>query len=134
MKFVYIYLSMLVTFFAIDMVWLGAVAKKFYANQLGDRMAENPNWAVAALFYASYIVGIFIFAVRPAADNGSVLTGLIMGGLFGFFCYATYDFTNLATLKNWPVTMVWVDILWGVAITGVTAAIGSYVALKLGLK
>ena len=132
MKILYVYLSMLVTFFAIDMVWLGLVAKKFYANQLGDLMADSPNWLVAIIFYACYIVGIYIFAVRPALVSGSVMTGLIYGALFGFFCYATYDFTNLATLKNWPTTMVYVDIIWGIVITGTTALIGSWVALKLG--
>ncbi|GGX72344.1 membrane protein [Litorimonas cladophorae] len=118
-----------IAFFVIDLIWLGVVAKSFYSSQLGELMADSPKWGVAIGFYLLYVVGIVIFAARPALMSdaglgGSILTAAIYGGLFGFFCYATYDLTNLATLKGWPVKMVAIDIVWGTVLTGSCAAIG----------
>lgn len=106
------------------MVWLAAIAKSFYANQLGDLMAESPRWGVAIAFYLVYIVGIVFFASRYGLADGSVIKAAAYGAAFGFFCYATYDLTNLATLKGWPAKMVAVDIVWGTFLTGSCAAIG----------
>ena len=116
-------------FFVIDMVWLAGVAKSFYAGQLGDMMRSPPKWGVAIAFYLIYIIGIVFFASRfgLAASEGlgeSVKTAALYGAAFGFFCYATYDLTNLATLKGWPPKMVVVDIIWGTFLTGACAAIG----------
>ncbi len=116
-------------FFVIDMVWLAGVAKSFYASQLGDMMRSPPKWGVAIAFYLIYIVGIVFFASRfglASSDGlgGSIKTAALYGAAFGFFCYATYDLTNLATLKGWPPKMVVVDIIWGTILTGSCAAIG----------
>lgn len=124
------YISTLITFFALDMLWLGLVARKFYANQLGNLMADSPNWLVAIVFYAMYIVGIVFFAIRPAIEAEQVLKATLYGALFGFFCYATYDLTNLATLRDWPTKMVFVDILWGIILTGSCATVGAWATLK----
>lgn len=117
------YIATLLVFFAIDIAWLGLVAKDFYAGQLGSLMAENVRWGVALLFYASYIVGILIFASHHGLTDGNLLKTALYGGLFGFFCYATYDMTNLATLEGWPVKMVIVDIVWGTVLTA-SCAVG----------
>jgi uncharacterized membrane protein len=117
MKVIYLYLLTIPVFFAIDIIWLGLIARRFYRNNLGHLLRTNVNWAAAIIFYLLYILGILIFAVMPALENNSLLQAMILGGLFGFFAYATYDLTNLATLKNWPVKVVVVDMVWGVVLT-----------------
>ena len=130
MTYLIAYISTLIAFFALDMLWLGLIARKFYANQLGSLMADTPNWLVAVVFYAMYIVGIVFFAIRPAIEAEQVLKATLYGALFGFFCYATYDLTNLATLRDWPTKMVFVDILWGIILTGSCATVGAWATLK----
>ena len=111
-------------FFLIDMLWLGFIANRFYQDQIGHLLGPV-NWTAAIVFYLIYIVGILIFAVVPALEVGSWQRALVLGALFGFFAYATYDFTNLATLKDWPLVVVVVDVIWGAVLTG-SVALGSY--------
>lgn len=101
-------------FFAIDMLWLGVLAKGFYQRKLGYILRDNLNWPAALIFYLLFIAGILIFAVRPAINENSWIHAVIFGALFGFFTYATYDLSNLATIKNWPIIVVIVDIVWGI--------------------
>ena len=108
-------------FFAIDIIWLGLIAKGFYRRQLDFILSPQVNWTAAVVFYLIYIAGILFFAVRPALDHNSWRQAAALGALFGFFTYATYDLTNLATIKNWPMIIVMVDILWGVCLCGVVA-------------
>ncbi|MBN1572857.1 MAG: DUF2177 family protein [Deltaproteobacteria bacterium] len=108
-------------FFAIDMLWLGVVAKGFYRRKLGFILSPNINWTAAITFYLVFIAGILIFAVRPAVNSNSWVQAVVFGALFGFFTYATYDLTNLATIKNWPLIIVVVDILWGMCLCTLTA-------------
>ena len=122
MQYILLYLATVPVFFAIDMVWLGFVAKNFYQSQIGHLLGDV-NWTAAVVFYLIYIVGIIFFAVSPAIQAGSVQKAIFLGALFGFFCYATYDFTNLATLKDWPMTVVIVDVIWGAVLTGSVAAV-----------
>jgi uncharacterized membrane protein len=89
------------------------------------------NWTAAFIFYALFIVGIFIFAILPATEKNSFSHAVIYGALFGFFTYATYDLTNLATLKNWPLTIVFIDIIWGSILTGTVAAAGYWIVKKI---
>jgi len=110
-------------FFAVDIIWLGFVAKKFYRNHLGFILSPDVNWSAAISFYLLYIVGIIIFAVVPALEKA-----LLWGSLYGFFTYATYDLTNMATIKNWPLKVVMVDILWGVFLCSVVASISFLIA------
>ncbi|WP_371395504.1 DUF2177 family protein [Fretibacter rubidus] len=121
------YIGTLIAFFALDMAWLAGVARKFYANQLGRMMKIRWGWAI--IFYLIYIGGIVFFAVKPGLEEQSLMTAAIMGGLFGFFCYATYDLTNLATLRDWPEKMAFVDIPWGVFLTASCAVFGTWVTL-----
>ena len=125
MHYIYLYLLTVPVFFAIDMVWLGFVANKFYQSQL-THLLGPVNWPAAIIFYLMYIVGIILFAVAPALDKGSLTHAILFGALFGFFCYATYDFTNLATLKDWPLVVVIVDVIWGAVLTGSVAAASYY--------
>lgn len=123
-QIVFLYLLTVPVFFAIDMLWLGLVAKDFYRNQIGFLMGEV-NWVAAIIFYLLYIVGILVFAVLPGIESGSWVKVLVLGAFFGFIAYATYDLTNLAVLKDWPLTVTIIDIVWGGVLTG-AVAISSY--------
>jgi uncharacterized membrane protein len=123
-KYLIAYAGTALVFFAFDMVWLTRIARNFYRDALGDLLLQPPNMVAAGLFYSVFIVGIVIFAVAPALAAQSWGRALLLGALFGFFTYATYDMTNLATLKGWPLKVVVVDILWGSALTGVSALAG----------
>lgn len=130
MSFFKLLLSYLLTamvFFAIDLLWLGVVAKGLYNKWLGHLLAEKVNWIAAIVFYLLFIVGIFIFSILPAVDKNSVSRAIILGALFGFFTYATYDLTNLATLANWPLKVVFVDIAWGMVLTASVSCAGYYI-------
>ena len=118
------YLLTTVVFFAIDLVWLGVIAKNLYNKHLGSLLADQVNWTAAIIFYLLFIVGIFIFAIVPAVNKESLKHAIMMGALFGFFTYATYDLTNLATLKDWPIKIVFIDIIWGSVLTAAVSASG----------
>jgi len=126
-----LYLIALPTFFIIDMIWLGLVAKKFYQEQIGFLMKSNINWGAALAFYFLFILGLVVFVVRPAIDSGSWLKLIVLGALFGLITYATYDLTNLATLKDWPLLVTVVDLIWGMVLATSVSAITYFIATKL---
>jgi len=125
-KAVRIYLITVPIFFVIDLIWLGILAKDFYQRRLGYLMRPQVNWSAAILFYLIFIVGIVLFAVKPALEVQSPARAVVYGALFGFFTYATYDLTNLATVRDWPVIVTVVDLIWGTVLCGAVAW-GSYV-------
>ncbi len=131
MQYLAAYVVTAVIFLFIDFLWLGYIAKTFYFSRLGELLLDKPNLGVAAVFYAVYVIGIVIFAVGPALQSGSWKTALLYGALFGFFCYATYDMTNLATLKGWPVTVAIVDTIWGTVLTGTSSLLGFLIVKQL---
>ena len=118
------YVATLVVMVALDLLWLGVVAKSFYQQGIGHLMAARPNIPVAVAFYALYAVGLVLFAVAPGGSTAGWSRTLAMGALFGFFAYATYDLTNLATLKNWPVGVALLDIAWGSLVSAVSVVAG----------
>jgi uncharacterized membrane protein len=112
------------TFFLIDLLWIGVIAKGFYAKFIGSMMADRVNWAAALTFYLIYIGGIVLFVLIPALKNGSgVLHVMVMGGLLGLFAYSTFDLTALALFKDWPFIVTVVDMAWGMLLTAGTAAV-----------
>ena len=123
--YVKLYLLTIPVFFAIDLLWLGVVAKDFYQNSLGHLLSPAVNWPAAFAFYLMYIVGIILFAVKPGLEAGSLAKAAVWGALFGFFTYATYELTNLATMRDWPFQVVVVDIAWGTLLCTLVAS-GSY--------
>ncbi|WP_026379156.1 DUF2177 family protein [Afifella pfennigii] len=125
-KTIIAYLMTAIVFFGIDYVWLSQMGGTFYKDRLGELMAERPNFAVAGLFYLVYVGGLVYFAVWPALVSGSWTTALVAGALLGFVAYGTYDMTNLATLKNWPVSVTIVDVVWGTCLTGFSALAGYF--------
>ena len=116
-----LYLLTVPVFFVIDLIWLGVVARGFYRRHLDFILSPQVNWPAAITFYLIYIVGIIVFAVVPAIDRGSLVRAVVWGGLYGFFTYATYDLTNMALIKGWPLKIVIVDILWGMVLCAVVA-------------
>jgi uncharacterized membrane protein len=111
--YVKLYLVTIPIFFAIDLLWLGVIAKSLYQKNLAHLLSPDVNWPAALLFYFIYIAGIILFAVKPAIEAQALAKAAVWGALFGFFTYATYDLTNLATLKDWPIKIVLIDIIWG---------------------
>jgi uncharacterized membrane protein len=128
--FIKLYLLTLPIFFAIDMVWLGLVAKNFYAKQIGFLMKTDINWAAAVLFYLVFIVGLVVFVIEPAVEGGSWVKALLLGALLGFISYATYDLTNLATVKDWPLSVTVVDLIWGTVLGAAVSTISYFAATK----
>jgi uncharacterized membrane protein len=127
-RYLMTYGATLVAFLVIDFIWLGFVATRFYREQLGHMMLEKPLLGVAFAFYALYAVGIVVFAVMPALRDDSWRTAALLGALLGLVAYGTYDLTNFATLKGWPVTMTFVDMAWGMVLTAASATAGYYAA------
>lgn len=111
--FVKLYFVALPVFFVIDMIWLGLVASGFYRDQIGFLMTPEVNWPPAIAFYLLFVIGLVFFVVAPALEKGSWVHALLAGALFGLITYATYDLTNLATLKDWPLLLTLVDLVWG---------------------
>ena len=111
--FVKLYFIALPVFFVIDMIWLGLVASGFYRAQIGFLMTPEVNWPPAIAFYLLFVIGLVFFVVSPALEKGSWVHALLAGALFGLIAYATYDLTNLATLKEWPLLLTLVDLAWG---------------------
>jgi len=126
-KLIISYLLTALVFFAIDMVWLGLIAKNLYRKYLGSFLSDTVNWTAAIIFYLLFIVGIFYFAILPAIEKNSLAKAVLSGALFGFFTYATYDLTNLATLKNWPLPIVFIDMAWGAVLTALVSTAGYYI-------
>ena len=122
------YAATLIGFLIIDFIWLGFVATKFYKEYLGDMMLEKPQLGVAFLFYALYAAGIVLFAVMPGLEERSWSKAALLGAALGLVAYGTYDLTNYATLKNWPLTVTLVDLTWGTAVTAAGATIGYFVS------
>ena len=128
-----LYLIALPVFLVIDMVWLVLVAKNFYANQIGFLMSKNPNIYAALIFYLIFIAGLIFFVITPAIDNKMWTQALFAGAFFGLVTYATYDLTNLATVKDWPFVVTIVDLIWGMMLSAAVSVITYFIALKLGL-
>lgn len=122
------YLGALVTFLILDAIWLGLIMKNRYTSQLAHLMRENPNWAAAGIFYLVYLAGVVFLAVRPALAAGSGSLALLYGAVLGLLAYGTYEMTNYATLRDWPLGIVAMDILWGTLLTAVAAWAGFLLA------
>lgn len=123
-KYAAAYLGTAVVMLALDALWLGVVARPMYQQGIGHLMAEQPRFGIAALFYAVYALGVVVFAVVPQHGGAAWPQTLALGALFGFFAYATYDLTNLATLRGWPLRLSLIDIAWGSFVSAAAAAGG----------
>ncbi len=131
MKDLITYFSTFFSLLIFDGIWLMLVAKNFYAKHLASFLSGQVNWLGILLFYPLYAAGILIFAILPAARDGEILKAILLGGFLGMIAYGTYNFTNLATLKNWPLIVVIIDVLWGMLATALAAGVGVLVFKKL---
>jgi uncharacterized membrane protein len=133
MEFLKQYLLIGVTFVVIDGLWLTLIANKFYKKYLGNLLKAKADLRPAVVFYLLYVLGMVMFALRPAmaAGGGEGSLGLAAGagGLLGLLMYATYDLTNLSTIKGWPWLVTVVDIVWGTFVTGATV-VAAYLILS----
>jgi uncharacterized membrane protein len=118
------YAATLVVFCCCDFVWLGWIAKDYYQSQLGGMLLAQPNWGAAVAFYALYAAGVVLFCIAPALEAAALVKAALLGALLGALAYATYDLSNLATLKGWPVALALVDIAWGAFVTALAATAG----------
>ncbi len=128
--FIKLFLIALPVFFAIDMVWLVLAAKKFYSEQLGFLMRPDIKWVAAILFYLVFIAAMVAMVLIPAVEKHSWKHALLYGALFGLVTYATYDLTNLATIKGWPVLVTIVDLIWGSALAASVSVITYFIYSK----
>ncbi|HSV99455.1 MAG TPA: DUF2177 family protein [Sedimentisphaerales bacterium] len=119
-----LYLATLFAFLLIDGIWLGLVARGFYGRYLGYLLRPSPNWFAAILFYLLFVGALLLFVVLPALQHESWKRALVYGAIFGLVTYATYDLTNLATIKDWPLIVTVVDLAWGTAIGAAVSSVG----------
>ncbi|SFK66645.1 DUF2177 family protein [Methylocapsa palsarum] len=124
------YIATAAAFFVLDFIWLSIAAPRLYRPMLGELLAPEPKLAVAAVFYLVYVAGVVVLVLIPALSSGSWATALGLGALLGLVAYGTYDFTNLATLTNWPALISVIDLAWGVCATAVAATAGFLVASR----
>ena len=117
------YFLTFIIFMGIDMVWLGVISKKLYADKLGYLMASKVNWLAAVIFYLIFIAGLLFFVIYPALKQNMWSYALLAGLFFGLVTYATYDLTNLATIRDWPLLITIIDLIWGSFISGTTAVL-----------
>jgi uncharacterized membrane protein len=129
--FIKLFFIALPVFFVIDMVWLVLVAKKFYQEQIGFLMKPDINWFAAIIFYLLFIAGLIIFVISPAVEKHSWVHALVFGALFGLITYATYDLTNHATLKDWPLLVTVVDLIWGTVLASSISLMTYLIANKI---
>ncbi len=125
------YLATLVVFLAMDAVWLGTMAGRVYQPAIGHLMAATVDWRAVAVFYPLFVAGLVHFAVAPALRRGRSRLAVAQGACFGFLAYATYDFTNQATLRDWPWLITAIDLAWGTVISGVSSGVATLVTAAL---
>ena len=131
MQFLKVYALTLVIFFLVDIVWLGVISKKLYKEYLGHLMAPNVNWVAALVFYFLFIAGLVFFVIMPAIEKGDLMYAITVGAFFGLITYGTYDLTNLATLRDWPLNITIIDLIWGTFLNAATSGITYFVATSL---
>lgn len=124
-QFLVLYACAALVMLPLDIAWLSTMGRTFYRQQLGDLLLDRPAWVPALAFYLLYVVGVVVFAVLPAVREQSLLTAFAFGALFGLIAYATYDLSNLATLRGFTTTVALVDLAWGSVLTAATAG-GAY--------
>ena len=125
-----LYLISLSVFFIIDMIWLGFIAKNFYRSQIGFLMKTNINWTAAIIFYLLFIAGLVFFVLVPAIEKRSIFFALTTAAFYGILTYSTYDLTNLATLKDWPLLITIVDIIWGMVLSVSVTLVSYLIAIR----
>jgi uncharacterized membrane protein len=131
LKYLGIYFTFFITLIAVDLIWLLGIAKNLYREEMGDLMASEPKLIAGLAFYLLYALGVCIFVIAPALSRQSLIYALQYGALFGFFCYMTYDLTNLAVIRDFPTKLAFIDMAWGSFVTALAAGIAYWVGDRL---
>lgn len=126
-----VYAACTAVFFALDLLWLGVVAKGFYQGQMGHLLRADTRWAAAIAFYLIYVAAIVVLCVLPAVEKQSLTRAVALGAVFGLAAYAAFDLTSLALLEGFPGGVVAVDLAWGVVLTASVSAAGYWAAQRL---
>lgn len=126
-----LYLTMLLAFLIMDAIWLGFIARGFYGKHLDYLLKSDPNWGAAFLFYLLFIAGVLVFVVVPSAQHDCVRRVMVFGAFFGLVTFATYDLTNLALVRDWPLVVTVVDLAWGMVVGASLSCVGFFVARRL---
>jgi uncharacterized membrane protein len=127
MKYLTYYLTALAVCVAVDFVWLSTTTSQLYQPVMGDMLAVKPDLTAAAAFYLLYAAGVTIFVGAPALKAGKWIDAVLMGVLFGLFCYMTYDLTNQATLRSWTIQLTLADVVWGMFLTALSGTAAFFV-------
>jgi len=130
LQFIKLYAIAVPVFFVLDLVWLGLIAKPFYSHHLGYLLREKVIWWAAILFYLLFLIGLIVFVIGPAVESGSMRRALVLGSLFGFITYQTYELTNYALVRDWPPVVVVVDIAWGTVLSGLVSVITYWIVTR----
>ena len=131
-RWMLVYAAMAGVVLVLDALWLGVVARPWYQAGIGHLLAEPPRWSAALLFYALYPLGLLVLGLLPLAATATLSRVLLQGALLGLFAYGTYDLSNLATLRGWPVWLALLDMAWGTLISALTVGVGKLVLDRLG--
>ncbi len=131
MNILKLYLVTVVVFFLVDIIWLGFISKNLYKEYLGHLMAPKVNWGAALVFYLMFIAGLIFFVIDPAIAKENIMYAILVGGFFGLITYGTYDLTNLATLKDWPLNITIIDLVWGTFLNAATSGITYLIAMNI---
>lgn len=132
MNYIKMYLIALIVFVIIDAIWLMFISKNLYQKELGYLLTSNPNFIAAVIFYLLFLVGLVYFVINPAIGKESIKLLLISGALFGLITYATYDLTNLATIKSWPLKITIIDLIWGTSLSTLVSLCTYYIYMFIG--
>jgi len=130
-QFLKLYAISVPVFFVIDFLWLGLIAKPFYDKHLGYILRSQVLWTAAILFYLFFLLGLVVFVIAPAVESGSLSKAILLGLFFGFITYQTYELTNYALVKDWPLIVVIVDIAWGMVLSSLVSVITFLLATKV---
>ncbi len=131
LKYVYLYLIVFGIFLVVDLIWLNLIAKNLYQKEIGSLLLKTPNLIPAILFYLLFIVALLILVLIPGIQSYSLVKTLLIGAVFGFISYATYDLTNLATLQGWSLKMTVIDLIWGTSVTTFITFLGYIIGSKI---
>jgi uncharacterized membrane protein len=133
MKYILLYVLTFLVFLAIDAVWLLFISKNLYSKEIGHLMADKALLLPALIFYLLFVIGALVLTIIPGYQAQSLSKTLIFSAIFGFMTYSTYDLTNLATLRDWPLKITIIDIIWGTSLSTITGLAGYYIAQLINL-
>ncbi len=131
LKYIYLYLIIFAIFLIVDLIWLNLIAKNLYQKEIGSLLLKSPNLFPAILFYLLFIVALLVLVLVPGIQSYTLAKTILLGAIFGFITYATYDLTNLATLQGWSVKMTIIDLIWGTSVSTLITFLGYIIGSKI---